>query len=58
MPAQKVAKVVDTTAAGDSFSAAYLARRLLGGSPAEAAEAGHLLASRVIQFPGALIPKA
>jgi 2-dehydro-3-deoxygluconokinase len=57
VPAQKVARVVDTTAAGDSFSAAYLARRLLGGSPVEAAQAGHLLASRVIQVPGALIPK-
>ncbi|QRK86725.1 sugar kinase [Pseudomonas granadensis] len=57
VPAQKVETVVDTTAAGDSFSAAYLARRLSGGSPAEAAQAGHLLASRVIQVPGALIPK-
>ncbi|MBC3374890.1 sugar kinase [Pseudomonas sp. SWRI92] len=57
VPAQRVERVVDTTAAGDSFSAAYLASRLLGGSPAEAAEAGHLLASRVIQVPGALIPR-
>ncbi|MCE0463406.1 2-dehydro-3-deoxygluconokinase [Pseudomonas uvaldensis] len=57
IPAQRVERVVDTTAAGDSFSAAYLASRLLGGSPAEAAEAGHRLASRVIQMPGALIPK-
>nr|WP_315448140.1 sugar kinase [uncultured Pseudomonas sp.] len=57
VPAQKVERVVDTTAAGDSFSAAYLASRLMGGSPAEAAEAGHQLASRVIQVPGALIPK-
>ena len=57
VPAQKVERVVDTTAAGDSFSAAYLASRLKGGSPAEAAEAGHRLASQVIQVPGALIPK-
>ncbi|WP_332763168.1 sugar kinase [Pseudomonas koreensis] len=57
VPAQKVETVVDTTAAGDSFSAAYLARRLSGGSPVDAAQAGHLLASRVIQVPGALIPK-
>ncbi|EJF69523.1 2-dehydro-3-deoxygluconokinase [Pseudomonas sp. Ag1] len=52
-----VEKVVDTTAAGDSFSAAYLASRLKGGSPQEAALAGHRLASRVIQVPGALIPR-
>ncbi|NWN65333.1 PfkB family carbohydrate kinase, partial [Pseudomonas allii] len=53
----KVEKVVDTTAAGDSFSAAYLAGRLKGSSPEQAALAGHRLASRVIQVPGALIPR-
>ncbi|WP_409284544.1 sugar kinase [Pseudomonas protegens] len=58
IPALPVARVVDTTAAGDSFSAAYLACRLRGGSPVAAAEAGHRLASRVIQHPGALIPRA
>ncbi|MBD8269563.1 sugar kinase [Pseudomonas fluorescens] len=57
VPALKVQKVVDTTAAGDSFSAAYLAGRLKGASPEEAALAGHRLASRVIQVPGALIPR-
>lgn len=57
VPAQRVERVVDTTAAGDSFSAAYLASRLLGNGPAQAAEAGHRLASQVIQVPGALIPR-
>lgn len=58
IPAHPVQRVIDTTAAGDSFSAAYLAQRLKGASPQEAAEAGHRLASRVIQHPGALIPKS
>ena len=49
-------QVVDTTAAGDSFSAGYLACRLQGGSVRNAARQGHALASRVIQFPGAIIP--
>jgi 2-dehydro-3-deoxygluconokinase len=57
VPALVVEKVVDTTAAGDSFSAAYLASRLKGGTPQDAALAGHRLASRVIQVPGALIPR-
>ncbi|HEX8593077.1 MAG TPA: sugar kinase [Pseudomonas sp.] len=54
--AHPVHRVMDTTAAGDSFSAAYLATRLRGASPEEAANAGHRLASLVIQYPGALIP--
>jgi len=48
--------VVDTTAAGDSFSAGYLAKRFCGGSPAESAQVGHDLAGTVIQYPGAVIP--
>ncbi|WP_285164215.1 2-dehydro-3-deoxygluconokinase [Shewanella goraebulensis] len=50
-----VDKVVDTTAAGDSFSAGYLAKRLTGGSTEAAAKAGHLLAGTVIQHAGAII---
>ncbi|MNB73904.1 2-dehydro-3-deoxygluconokinase [compost metagenome] len=59
VPAVKLAKekVVDTTAAGDSFSAGYLAVRLTGGTPAEAAKRGHLTASTVIQYRGAIIPR-
>jgi len=50
--------VVDTTAAGDSFAAAYLAARLVGADPLEAARAGHRLAGVVVCHPGAIIPRA
>lgn len=49
--------VVDTTAAGDSFAAAYLAARLAGADPIEAAHAGHRLAGVVVCYPGAIIPR-
>ncbi len=48
--------VVDTTAAGDSFAAAYIAARLAGADPVEAAQSGHRLASVVICYAGAIIP--
>lgn len=57
VPAELVEHVVDTTAAGDSFSAGYLARRLRGASLADSARSGHRLAARVIQYPGAIIPR-
>jgi 2-dehydro-3-deoxygluconokinase len=50
--------VVDTTAAGDSFAAAYIAARLAGADPIAAAEAGHRLAGVVVCHPGAIIPRA
>jgi 2-dehydro-3-deoxygluconokinase len=56
VPVQPV-KPVDTTAAGDSFAAGYLSRRLTGGTPAEAAAFGNRLAGRVIGHRGALIPR-
>ena len=51
-------EVVDTTSAGDSFNAAYIASRLRGHEPIEGAESGHRLASVVIQHPGAVIPRS
>jgi len=48
--------VVDTTSAGDSFNAGYLASRISDNKPSEAALAGHKLASVVIQHRGAIIP--
>ena len=49
-------QVIDTTAAGDSFSAGYLAARLQGADVTDAARAGHRLAAAVIQYPVAIIP--
>src|SRR3954462_6247656 len=48
--------VVDTTAAGDSFAAAYIAARLARVYPVPAPPAGHRLASLVICYSGAIIP--
>jgi 2-dehydro-3-deoxygluconokinase len=58
VPTEPVPKVVDTTAAGDSFAGAYLASRLSGATAAEAAAAGNRLAARVVQHHGAVLPLA
>ncbi|MBC7942504.1 MAG: sugar kinase, partial [Chitinophagaceae bacterium] len=52
---EHVDPVVDTTAAGDSFAAGYLARRLAGDGALAAAIFGNRLAARVIQHRGAVI---
>ncbi len=57
IPPPKLVQPVDTTAAGDSFNAAYLAARILGAPPLEAARAGHRLACAVIMAPGAVIAR-
>ena len=57
VPPQDVLKPIDTTAAGDSFNAGYLAARINGASPRHAALAGHRLAGAVIMSPGAVIPR-
>lgn len=53
----KVEKVVDTTAAGDAFNGAFLAAWKDEQSMEKCCHRGNQLASQVIQFKGAIIPK-
>jgi 2-dehydro-3-deoxygluconokinase len=57
IPVPDVVVPVDPTAAGDSFNAGYMAARLADENPADAAIAGHRLASQVIRHRGALTPR-
>ena len=57
VPGKPAKDVVDTTAAGDSFAAAYLDARLSGQDPRSAAQAGHRLAGQVVRHRGAIIPR-
>ena len=50
-------RVVDTTAAGDSFNAGYISARLSGFDIETSVRVGQSLANLVIQYPGAIIPR-
>ena len=50
-------RVVDTTAAGDSFNAGYISARLSGFDIETSVRVGQSLANMVIQYPGAIIPR-
>ena len=54
---QPAERVIDTTAAGDSFNGGYLAAFLSGRSEMECLTAGHELARKVVQVRGAIAPR-
>ena len=55
---EPVQDVVDTTGAGDSFNAGYIAARMSNREPVDAAKLGHRVAGRVIRERGALLAMA
>jgi 2-dehydro-3-deoxygluconokinase len=57
VPVPEVVIPVDSAAAGDGFNAGYLAARLSGRGPIEAAMAAHKLAGQVIRHRGAIVPR-
>jgi len=57
VPVPEVLVPLDPTAAGDGFNAGYLAARLSGSAPAQAASAAHRLAGNIISHAGALLPR-
>lgn len=56
IPTQLVERVIDTTAAGDSFNAGFLAAWLNQKPASKCATLGNLIAGQVIQQKGAIVP--
>jgi len=54
---EPIKEILDTTAAGDSFNAGYIAARLQNKTPVQAARSAAILAGEVIKHPGAIIPE-
>jgi len=58
IPVPPVAGVIDTTGAGDTFNAGYLAARLQGATSEDAARQGIRCAGIIIRYRGAVIEKS
>ena len=56
-PTPRLARIVDTTGAGDGFNAGYLAARVMGADRAACVTAGQRMAAAVLAQHGALAPK-
>jgi len=54
---KQIKDIVDSTSAGDSFNGGYLASRLKGKSIEKSIKAAKKLASKVIMYKGAIMPK-
>jgi 2-dehydro-3-deoxygluconokinase len=58
VPVNKVVEPIDTTAAGDSFNAGYIAARLRGEELDNAVRSAHATAGDVVMHRGAIVPRA
>ena len=54
---KQIKNIVDSTSAGDSFNGAYIASRLKGKSIEDSIKKAKNLASKVIMYKGAIMPK-